>query len=61
MTCIPCVQAVGLEVGNSVLDVGSGSGYLTTLASHLAADAGSAVGIEVSTFGSAKGPCAEGP
>ena len=39
---------MGLEAGNSVLDIGSGSGYLTMLASHLVGDAGSAVGIEVS-------------
>ena len=41
-------QALALEPGHSVLDVGSGSGYLTMMAAHLVGEAGSSTGVEVS-------------
>lgn len=42
------MQALAPEVGHSFLDVGSGSGYLTMLASHMVAYSGNAVGVDVS-------------
>lgn len=41
-------QALALEAGHTVLDAGSGSGYLTTLAAHLVGEGGASVGVEVS-------------
>lgn len=42
------LSALNPEVGHSFLDVGSGSGYLTMLASHMVAYSGTAVGVDVS-------------
>lgn len=41
------LSALNPEVGHSFLDVGSGSGYLTMLASHMVAYSGTAVGVDV--------------
>ena len=41
------MQALSPEVGHSVLDVGSGSGYLTMLTAHMVAYSGNAVGVDV--------------
>ena len=38
---------MALEPGHSVLDVGSGSGYLTMLAAQLVGESGSAIGVDV--------------
>ena len=43
------LSALNPEVGHSFLDVGSGSGYLTMLASHMVAYSGTAVGVDVSS------------
>ena len=43
------LQALAPQEGQHFLDEGSGSGYLTMLAAHLAGESGRAVGVEVST------------
>ena len=45
--CVMCWQALAVQPGHSILDVGSGSGYLTMLAAHLVGETGTAVGVEV--------------
>lgn len=42
-----CLQNLHIVPGNTVLDVGSGSGHFTALSAYLASPGGLAVGLEV--------------
>lgn len=44
------MQALNPEVGHTFLDVGSGTGCLTTMAAHMVAYSGTAVGVDVSLY-----------